>query len=59
MFHTRVSDLHQHVSPEVLPTELGGEAGPMNYADCQEGVTRFEDYFRCIQKLGEDNKGRF
>ncbi|KAK3887464.1 hypothetical protein Pcinc_008433 [Petrolisthes cinctipes] len=41
-----LSSLHQHVPPQHLPQELGGEAGPMDNSTLVQNLRKHEDYFR-------------
>ena len=57
-FQATLKDLHGEVPAEVLPEEFGGETGKLDHGDCKEATELFEEYFKEVRQLGEDNKGR-
>ena len=57
-FQPTLKDLHTEVPVEVLPKEFGGETSEYDHSDCKEATELFEDYFKEVKQLGEDNKGR-
>ena len=37
-FHATLKELHGEVPAEVLPEELGGDTGPLDYSHCKEAT---------------------
>ena len=58
MFHDSLSELHKHVSRDVLPEELGGTAGPLETESIRTAISKFEGYFEEAKKVYDDNKDR-
>jgi len=58
-FHSSYKSLHEHVDPEALPEEYGGTAGPFENSNCQRAIQEFEDYFKEVQEMADNNKGKF
>ena len=57
-FHDSLNELHKEVPREILPEEYGGDTGKMDHTDVKEAIELFEDYFKEVKQLGEENRGR-
>ena len=58
-FHDTLNDLHEEVPREILPQEFGGDTGKMDHSDVKESIQLFEDYFKEVRQLGEENQNRW
>jgi hypothetical protein len=58
-FHYNWNELHKYVDPEVLPVEYGGIRGKIEDTTIRDTILQFEDYFKEVKKLAEDNKGKY
>ena len=52
--------MHKHVSTSILPTEYGGEAGPLSdmASEWQRKLTANREWYLDDQKYGSDEKRR-
>lgn len=57
-FHDSLNELHKEVPREILPEEYGGDTGKMDHTHVKEAIELFEDYFKEVKQLGEENRGR-
>ena len=58
IFHDSLSELHKHVSKDILPEELGGTEGPLETESIRTAISKFEDFFKRAKKAYEDNRDR-
>ena len=49
-FHCNFQELHEFVSKEVLPEELGGLTGKFDNYSCFEQTKQMEDYFKKLER---------
>ncbi len=45
------SDVHIHVEKRNLPSEFGGDHGPMDNRDFLQALHGLEDYFRQVRNM--------
>ena len=57
-FHDTLNDLHEEVPREILPQEFGGDRGKMDHSDVKMSIQGFEDYFKEVRQLGQENQSR-
>ena len=58
-FHDNVEQLHEHVDREILPEEYGGALSRVENTQVRLASLKFEDYFKELKKLADDNRGRY
>jgi hypothetical protein len=59
IFHSSLAGLKEAVSADVLPADLGGNAGKLDNEEIRMAITGFEEYFREVDQLGRDNRGKY
>ena len=58
-FHDTMEELHEHVDREILPEEYGGTLPKLENTQARLASLKFENYFKELKKLADDNRGRY
>ena len=53
-FHPDLQSLHQHVNKDILPEELGGNAGQFDNSLCVNQTKSMEPYFKTLKDILDD-----
>jgi hypothetical protein len=56
--HSKNEELHAHICPEALPKNLGGTLGKLDNSECLQSLRQFEDYYKEVRKMAQDNKDK-
>ncbi len=56
--HAKLEELHAHVSPGALPKYLGGSIEKLDNSACLKSLLSFEEYFKEVRKMAQDNKDK-
>ena len=59
LFHDTMDQLHEYVDRDILPEEYGGKLARVENTQLRLASLKFEDYFKEVQKLADDNSGRY
>jgi hypothetical protein len=51
--------LYKYVDRDVLPSDYGGTLGKIENMRVRDATLQFDDYFREVKKMAEDNRGKF
>lgn len=54
IFHNDNTSLHKHISPDILPSDFGGRAGPFDNSLCYEAIMKMEDFFEELKNIEYD-----
>ena len=58
-FHNTMDQLHEYVDRDILPEEYGGKLARVENTQVRLASLKFEDYFKEVQKMADDNRDRF
>ena len=53
IFHDKLESLHKFVDKEILPGELGGNAGKFNNSEAVSAINEMSDYFLQLKSYAD------
>ena len=52
-FHNSLEELHEHVSPDILPDEYGGKGGSFSNHEIHSVIMKHEKHFREVRDMAD------